>query len=109
MNYKSAIATPTIPPPKAVETPYLTIDDVYRELNSHRLSLPPVLCASTKHTSLEDVSEYVSNMFTEMTSYWKSKGYLSKANVPGFCDMLKDIFHVEYIPISEGDDETISV
>lgn len=115
MNYKSAIATPTAPPPKAIETPYLTIDEVYQELQQ-RFHVSPLLSQTqpspaslnTPTVTLEDASDHVANMFAQLSSYWKAKGYLSKASVTGFCDMLKEIFHLQYLPSLNDESTSVS-
>lgn len=105
MNYKSAIAAPTAPPPKAVETPYLTIDEAYREFKAKQSSVSGVSTQSAHAQTLEDASDHVANTFARLATYWRQKGYLEKATVTGFCDMLKTVFQVEYMPTS--DDESI--
>jgi hypothetical protein len=97
MNYKEAISTPTLPPPKATESQYLSIDEAYKQLQV-QLMRKPIPSPPKRSLVLGDASDHVANIYEQLTSYWKTKGYLAKATVTSFSDMLKDAFQVQYIP-----------
>lgn len=101
MNYKEAVATPTQPPPKAVETPYLTIDEAYDEI--HKVAPLPVADPPPPQACFSEASDHVANIYNSLTGYWRTKGYLTKSTVPSFCDMLRDVFQVEYVPSEDED------
>jgi hypothetical protein len=109
MNYKEAISTPTQPPPKATETPYLTIDEAYDEIQAsltraqYKHQYNPETTAPVP--MFMDASDHVANIYNQLTAYWRTKGYLTKDTVISFCDMLKDVFHVEYVN-SEDEEST---